>query len=193
MSFPCLLQGQPRLVGEKTLTPIALVADIAGGRKRGVALFYARPLAVREASPAGERLIPILPIAGIERRLGMEPGSLLKEISDRLKSSASVDVVFGETRETQGKAVIPVASVHYCFGAGSGEGTSAPSSEGQPPVGGSGGGGGGMVRAKPVAVLEVTPEETRVIPIFDLSRLASMALGGILFLWVLRTLRRKRK
>ena len=122
----------------------------------------------------------------------MDPGGTLKDIVENLRSSASVNAVFGETRETQGKAIIPVASVQYAFGAGGGEGSSPSGAEGQPAAAGSGGGGGGKVNAKPVAVLEVTPEETRVLPIMDYSRLASLALGGFFFFWLLRTLRRKR-
>lgn len=185
-----LLQGQPRVVGQKTLIPVALVASFSRGSN--FKLFWARPLAFREIGPTGNRLIPVLPLPGAERRLAMEPGNMLKDMVDKLKSSASVDVVFGETRETQGKAIIPVASVQYAFGAGGGEGACPPAGEGQPPAAGSGGGGGGMVKAKPVAVLEVTPEETRVLPVMDYSRLASMALGSLFFFWFLRTLRRKK-
>ncbi|MDP2727148.1 MAG: spore germination protein GerW family protein, partial [Dehalococcoidia bacterium] len=103
------------------------------------------------------------------------------------------NAVFGENREIQGKTIIPVASVRYGFGAGGGEGTGPAVGEGQPPTTGSGGGGGGMVRAKPVAVLEITPDETRVLPVMDYTRLASMALGGVFFIWFLRTIRRKAK
>lgn len=187
---PFLLKGQPRVIGEKTLVPVALVASLRRGPK--LDLSWARPLAFRERGPKGDILIPLLPLMGAERRLVLEPGSMLKDMVDRLKSSASVDVVFGQTREVQGKAIIPVASIRYAFGAGGGEGTGSAAGEGQPLPAGSGGGGGGMVRAKPVAVLEVTPEETRVLPVMDYSQLASMALGGFLLFWFLRTLRRKK-
>ena len=50
----------------------------------------------------------------------MDPGGTLKDIVENLRSSASVNAVFGEARETQGKTIIPVASVHYAFGAGGG-------------------------------------------------------------------------
>lgn len=186
-----LLQGTPRAVGQKTFIPVALVASFSRGSNLG--LFWARPLALWEIGPNGQSLIPLLPLPGAERRLNMEPGGMLRDMVENLKSSASVNVVFGETRETQGKAIIPVASVQYCFGAGGGEGTGPPAGEGQTPPAGSGGGGGGMIKAKPVAVLEVTPEETRVLPIMDYSRLASMALGGLFFFWLLRALRRKTK
>lgn len=120
----------------------------------------------------------------------METTDMLKNMAENLKSSASVDVVFGGTRETQGKAIIPVASVQYAFGAGGGEGTS-PAEEGQKVSSGSGGGGGGSVKARPVAVLEITPEETRVLPIMDYTRLASAFLGGLFFWWIIRSFRRR--
>jgi len=183
-------QGLPRAVGKKTLIPLALVASFSRGSR--FEFSWARPLAFREIGPDGDRLIPLLPLPGAERMLSMDPGGTLKDIVENLRSSASVNAVFGETRETQGKAIIPVASVQYAFGAGGGEGSSPSGAEGQPAAAGSGGGGGGKVNAKPVAVLEVTPEETRVLPIMDYSRLASLALGGFFFFWLLRTLRRKR-
>lgn len=186
-----LVQGTPRVIGEKTIIPVALVAFFQGSPR--FELFWARPLAFREIGPRNERLIPLFPLPGAERRFQMEPGGILKDIVDNLRSSASVNAVFGETRETQGKAIIPVACVHYCFGAGGGEGAGPAAGEGQPPVAGSGGGGGGMVKARPLAVLEVTPEETRVLPVVDFSRLASMAIGGFFALWLLRTLRRRHK
>lgn len=185
-----LLQGEPRVIGQKTLFPIALVASFS--RQSGFEFFWARPLAFREIGPKGQRLFPLLPLPGTKRRIDMQPGGMLKDMAENLRSSASVNSVFGETRETQGKAIIPVASVQYAFGAGGGEGTNPATEEGRQAASGSGGGGGGKVKAKPVAVLEITPEETRVLPIMDYSRLASMALGGLFFFWVLRALRRKR-
>lgn len=122
----------------------------------------------------------------------METGSVLKDVVENLKSSASVDTVFGETRETQGKGIIPVASIQYAFGAGGGEGT-GPAGDNNGTSQGSGGGGGGTIRARPVAVLEVTPEETRVLPVMDYSRLAARVLGGIVIFLVLRSLRRRPK
>ncbi len=185
-----LLQGDPRTIGDKTLVPIALVASFS--RRSSFDLLWARPVAFYEIGPKGHRLFPLLPLPGAERRISMQPGVLLKDIIENLRSSASVNVVFGETRETQGKAIVPVAAVRYAFGAGGGEGACPPTGEQRQPTGGSGGGGGGAVKAKPVAVLEITPEDTRVLPIMDYSRLASMALGGVFFLWFLRTLRRKK-
>lgn len=186
-----LLQGSPRTVGEKTLIPVALIADFALGSR--FQFFLARPVAVRELGPHGERLMPLLPLLGAERRLRMQTTDMLKGMAENLKSSASVDVVFGDTRETQGKAIIPVASVQYCFGAGGGEGTNPGDGEGKKAASGSGGGGGGSVKARPVAVLEITPEDTRVLPVMDYTRLVSTFLGGMFIWWILRSFRRRNK
>ncbi len=173
-----LLQGSPRTVGEKTLVPVALIADFVLGSR--FEFFWARPVAVREIGPHGERLMALLPVPGAERRLRMQTTDMLKGMAENLKSSASVDVVFGDTRETQGKAIIPVASVQYAFGAGGGEGTNPGQGEGQKAASGSG--GGGSVKARPVAVLEVTPEDTRVLPVMDYTRLADVYAASIVSL-----------
>jgi len=90
---------------------------------------------------------------------------LVATISERLKASADVKVVYGEPQVIEGKTIIPVAVASYGFGAGSGGGPQ-----------GEGGGGGGGLRVKPVGVVEITAERTRFIPIFDVNRLATLGL-----------------
>ena len=108
---------------------------------------------------------------------------LVANISERLKASADVKVVYGEPQVIEGKTIIPVAVASYGFGAGSGTG---PQGEG----GGAGGGGG--MRVKPVGVIEVTAERTRFIPILDVNRLATLGLIALIVIlfWVRRTFRR---
>ncbi len=96
---------------------------------------------------------------------------------DRLHEHASVEAVYGQPVESEGKIIIPVASVSYAFGLGIGEGQ-GPQLEGGSQPSGSGGGGGGGVQAKPVAVIEITPERTRVESIVDEQLIA---LAGIVF------------
>jgi uncharacterized spore protein YtfJ len=101
--------------------------------------------------------------------------SIVNQILDRVRNTARVELVYGESREVRGKTIIPVALVAYMFGGGSGSGLGADrngSSEGI----GVGSGGGGTVRVQPVAVLEVTEDETRVLPIFDWTRIITAAL-----------------
>lgn len=113
---------------------------------------------------------------------------LATTITDRLKASGDVKVVFGEPQVIEGKTIVPVASVAYGFGFGSGHGT-GPQGEG-----GSGGGRAGGVRVKPLGVLEITDERTRFVPIVDTSRLATLGVvASVLIVWLLtRGLRRRR-
>jgi uncharacterized spore protein YtfJ len=106
---------------------------------------------------------------------------LVANISERLKASANVRVVYGEPQVVEGKTIIPVAVASYGFGAGSGTGPQ-----------GEGGGGGGM-RVKPVGVVEITAERTRFIPIIDVNRLATLGLIAlvVILFWFRRTFRRR--
>lgn len=104
------------------------------------------------------------------------------QILDRVRQSARVEVVYGESREVAGRTVIPVALVAYMFGGGSGVGVN-PSDDGMAESG-IGGGGGGAVRVQPVGVLEVTEDETRFVPIIDWSRIIAMGLT-FFGLWML--------
>lgn len=96
---------------------------------------------------------------------------LVATISERLKATADVKVVYGEPQVIEGKTIIPVAVAGYGFGAGSGGGPQ-----------GQGGGGGGGMRVKPVGVVEITAERTRFIPIFDVNRLATLGLIALALL-----------
>jgi uncharacterized spore protein YtfJ len=90
---------------------------------------------------------------------------LVATISERLKATANVKLVYGEPQVIEDKTIIPVAVASYGFGAGTGP-------QGQD----SGGGGGGAVRVKPLGVVEVTAERTRFVPIVDANHLAILAL-----------------
>lgn len=110
---------------------------------------------------------------------------------DELQERASVDAVYGQPVETDGKIVIPVAGISYAFGLGLAEGY-GPQPEGGDQAGGSGSGsgGGGFVRARPVAVIEITPEYTRVEGVVDEQIIALAGLAGAAWLvfWLARTL-----
>ncbi|HET6457208.1 MAG TPA: spore germination protein GerW family protein [Armatimonadota bacterium] len=117
---------------------------------------------------------------------------MLKNISDRIGSVATVNTAFGEARVLDHRALIPVALVMGGFGGGGGEGKMAAGEDGQPQEG-SGGGGGGGFAIRPLAVLEVTDQQTRIIPILDLTKiiLASLGLiGGTLFMFARRKSKR---
>src|SRR5712691_3177139 len=97
--------------------------------------------------------------------------NLIAQLLERIKASARVETIYGEPHQVGDKTVIPVARVEYVFGAGSGGGTQPGSDDGHGATSGGGGGGGGAVRVRPVGVLEVTNDETRMVPIIDWTRI----------------------
>ncbi|MCH8920368.1 MAG: hypothetical protein IIA23_06620, partial [Chloroflexi bacterium] len=58
---------------------------------------------------------------------------------------------------------------------------------------GGGGGGGGGVRVHPVGVLEVTADETRLVPILDWTRIITTGLTFFGLWMIVRALRGRRK
>lgn len=118
-----------------------------------------------------------------------EMQTLLDSFAD-LREKANVNACFGEPVTAEGRTVIPVAEVAYGFGMGVGHGPVAE--EEAPEEAGGGGGGGGGVRARPIAVVEVTPEGTWVEAIIDEQRvaLAGVLLVGWAVFWLARALAR---
>ena len=98
-------------------------------------------------------------------------------ILDRIRTTARVELVYGEERRIGEKTIIPVAAVAYAFGGGSG---------------GGGGGGGGSVRVHPVGVLEITEDDTRLIPILDYTRIITTAVTAFGAWMIFRTIFRRR-
>ena len=94
-------------------------------------------------------------------------------LTERLHTSAHVRTIYGDPITADGKTIVPVARVAYGFGGGSGRKGQADGEEG--------GGGGGGVAATPVGVVEITPSETRFIPVGETRKLALAAALGILF------------
>ncbi|HOK53684.1 MAG TPA: spore germination protein GerW family protein [Armatimonadota bacterium] len=100
---------------------------------------------------------------------------LIKSITDKLSMTTQVNAVFGEPQTVGKKTIIPIATVNMGFGAGGGEGKQAKDS-GEPTQEGAGGGGGGSGSAKPLAILEVTEESTKLIPVIDVTRIVVASL-----------------
>lgn len=123
-----------------------------------------------------------------------------EEMLDKLQTmrdSANVDKVFGEPKIIGEKAIIPVAQVSYGFGGGYGEGKgpgTEEDSETRQRIG-RGGDRGGGVSVTPKAVLEVTPAQTRVVPIVDVTRVAmtGMLLAAWNVFWITKTIRSIKK
>ena len=116
--------------------------------------------------------------------------TLLDALAD-LREKANVNTCFGEPVTTEGRTVIPVAEVVYGFGIGIGHNTVAEEEAVEEKARGgdsSGGGGGGGVRARPLAVVEITPDGIRVKPIIDEQKVA--LAGGLLIGWAVFCLAR---
>jgi len=117
------------------------------------------------------------------------------EVVENLRQTASADAAFGEPQEVEGRVLIPVAEVGIGFGLGFGQGTSSEGKEESDVPegggGGEGGGAGGGAKSRPVAVIEVTPEETVIKPIVDESKisLAGVLLVGWIVFWLTATVR----
>jgi uncharacterized spore protein YtfJ len=121
-------------------------------------------------------------------RVETEVQKLIDALAD-LREKANVNACFGEPVTIEGCTVIPVAEIAYGFGLRGGYGTEAEQQTPQETsVGGSGGVGG--VRARPLAVVEVTPERTWVEPIIDEQELAlaGALLTGWSVFWLARAL-----
>ena len=114
---------------------------------------------------------------------------LMSRVLEGIRGTAKVEVVYGESRTVGSKTIIPVAAVTYGFGVGAGGG-SQPSRNGETSQTGSGGGGGGGVSVHPVALLEVTEDGTRVIPVIDWSGIIKATIAALLPLLAGRLLRR---
>jgi uncharacterized spore protein YtfJ len=114
-----------------------------------------------------------------ERRAAMLVQRLLQAVAERLQSSASIHTVYGDPIEAQGKTLIPVAKVSYGFGGGA-AGTNRLDAADTQPSGNTveGGGGGGGVRVVPLGIVEVTPQQTRFLPVGGGKRmLGALAVG----------------
>jgi uncharacterized spore protein YtfJ len=117
---------------------------------------------------------------------------MLEEMLNRIgqvHDRASVKTVFGEPFQVNGRTIIPIAKVQYGFGFGVGRSKEKEKDEEES---GEGGGGGAGVSIRPIAVLEITGQETKVKPVMDVTRLAlaGMLLAAWNVLWITYTIRR---
>lgn len=95
--------------------------------------------------------------------------SPFQEVFRSIVEHAGAETVFGEPVSVGDRTIVPVAKIRYGFGGGSG-GRERGEQFG-------GGGGGGLV-AKPLGAFEISPSETRFIPIPSrLEMIAAVVLG----------------
>lgn len=123
--------------------------------------------------------------------MGMDIEKLLAQI-EAAPTSASVRTAFGEPIRVDNRLIVPVAKVGGWFGLGFGRGESGREQPGQGAAGqGAGGGGGARLSVRPLAVIEITPEKVQVLPIIDLTRLATLGLLLVAWnvFWITRTIR----
>jgi len=100
--------------------------------------------------------------------------------------AGSVDAVYGKPIKQGDTMIIPTAEVLSLmgFGVGSGYGRGPSGDEGngenESEGGGGGGGGGGRILSRPAAVVIATPQEVRVEPVMDVTKigLAALTAGG---------------
>jgi uncharacterized spore protein YtfJ len=121
----------------------------------------------------------------------MSAKDLISTIAERVSGATQVNAVFGEPRVIGSKTIIPIAAAALGFGGGAGR--CKPEKEDQ--CEGEGGGGGGGGAAKPIAVLEVTEQETRIIPVIDLTKviLASICVIGCTAGMIIKLIGRNKK
>jgi uncharacterized spore protein YtfJ len=102
---------------------------------------------------------------------------MVQSLADLVASAMNVRVVYGDPISAEGKTIIPVAKVSGGFGARARpEGSEAPEGESAS----QGGGAGGGFSARPVGLIEVTPQRTRFIPAQNTTGVWMAAAGGLL-------------
>lgn len=121
----------------------------------------------------------------------MSAQSLISTIAEKLSGVTQVNAVFGESRVIGSKTIIPIAATGVGFGAGGGKCKPENEDHGE----GEGDGGGGGARTRPLAVLEVTEHETRIIPVIDVTRviIASICVIGCTAGMIIKLIGRNKK
>lgn len=133
---------------------------------------------------------------GMVERAAMKGQKQGLEALEKLLDVAQPEAVYGEPITAGDRTVITAseawAAMGFGFGVGAGPQTEMAQrqqqgGEAQPEEGvGGGGGGGGGSGARPVAVINISPEGVRIDPVLDMSKLglaALGALGGMLMMW----------
>ncbi|MCS7234486.1 MAG: spore germination protein GerW family protein [Armatimonadota bacterium] len=107
----------------------------------------------------------------------------LRQLSDRV----GVRAAFGEPVQAHGRTFVPVAKVTYGFGFGGSLRQRHEHEQGeQERDQAEGGGAGAALVVRPVAVVEIRDDRTRVLPVWDANRLALavLALAAWTVFWV---------
>ena len=120
--------------------------------------------------------------------MDVEIQTLLGFLAD-LREKANVNACFGDPVTAEGRTVIPVAKIGYGFAVMSGHEMTAEKKVTEKTAGKAGSSGGAM-RARPLAVVEMTPARVWVEPIVDEQKLAlaGALLTGWSVFWLARAL-----
>ena len=118
---------------------------------------------------------------------------ILKRVTERIQSAATVKTVYGEPVYAEGKTIIPVARVRYAFGAGgASDGDEANPDENETPQEEIAGGGGGAVEVTPVGFIEVTAGDARYVSFDERRRIIRAVVVGLLVA-IFLVVRKRRK
>ena len=123
-----------------------------------------------------------------ERAYSEQYHEVLEQLYDKIESSAKADVVFAPPQRHEGLTIIPVASVGWRFGSGTGTSRPRERREAQ-----RGMGVGGTMSVAPVGFIEVKEGSAKFRPIVAFDSILKMQLvGGLIALGVVSLLGRRR-
>jgi uncharacterized spore protein YtfJ len=102
----------------------------------------------------------------------------IQRTMDQFLSAAKVEAVYGQPIQQGDKIIIPSAEVISVMGFGLGTGANISQEQDGIKIDnkGSGGGGGGRVFSRPVAIIIAGPEEIRIEPVMDITKILLAAL-----------------
>ena len=113
---------------------------------------------------------------------------VLDQLYDKIEGSAKADVVFASPQKHEGLTIIPVASVGWRFGSGTGTSRPKEQREAQRGIG-----IGGTMSVAPIGFIEVKEGAAKFRPIVAFDSILKMQLvGGLIALGVVSLLGRRR-
>lgn len=106
---------------------------------------------------------------------------LFEGVVDTVGRSAHVETIYGDPVESNGRTVIPAASVSYGFGGGAGGDSPTEEDDHEPGEEAEYGFGyGGGVSAKPVGALEISENGTRFVRFDERAPAGALIVAGVL-------------
>lgn len=110
-----------------------------------------------------------------------EVGGRVTEGLNEIMGGLGASAVF-EVEEIEGRHFVTAAAIERGGGFGFGAGAGGDD-EATPAGGGGGGGGGGSAQARPVALIEITPDAVRIRPVLDFTRVGLTVLISAITVW----------